>query len=166
MDSELMQKRILIGIPRTPSLYQKWFKKNRTKKQTNEQYKAKESIFFCLKRFKFVYLGPYDVVQIHKQVTQILFESLKSLHTLFDTYLIGIWITCWGNLDQIVWSKMYKIFSFFDKKLEFFFLILFDKALTPFCKTFQWLKQLFNGKLLIFRLLSFSVSKIMAVRHV
>ena len=35
---------------------------------------------------------------------------------------------------------------------------IFDKALTPFCKKFLWLKQLFDGKLLIFRQLSFCVS--------
>ena len=45
--------------------------------------------------------------------------------------------------------------EFFAKKNEFFKTI-FDKALTPFCKAFLQLKQLFNDKLLTFRLLSFS----------
>ena len=35
----------------------------------------------------------------------------------------------------------------------------------PFLKTFLWLKQLFNAKLLISRLASFSVQKIMVVWH-
>ena len=43
---------------------------------------------------------------------------------------------------------------------------IFDKALMPFWKTFLWLKQLFNAKLLISRLPSFSVPKITVVRHV
>ena len=53
-------------------------------------------------------------------------------------------------------------FELFDKK----WLTIFDKALTPFWKTFLYLKQLFNAKLLISRLPSFSVSKITVVRHV
>ena len=42
---------------------------------------------------------------------------------------------------------------------------IFDKALTPF-QDVLLLKQLFNGEVLIFRLLSFSVPKIMIFRHV
>ena len=53
-------------------------------------------------------------------------------------------------------------FELFDKK----WLTIFDKALTPFWKMFLYLKQLFNAKLLISRLPSFSVSKITVVRHV
>ena len=45
------------------------------------------------------------------------------------------------------------------------FKTIFDKALTPFRKTFLLLKQLFNAKLLISRLPSFSVPKITVVRH-
>ena len=37
---------------------------------------------------------------------------------------------------------------------------ILDKALTPFWKTFLLLKQLFNAKLLIYRLPSFSVPKL------
>ena len=36
--------------------------------------------------------------------------------------------------------------SFWGKKSSFFKSI-FDKALTPFCKTFLYVKQLFDGKL-------------------
>ena len=36
-------------------------------------------------------------------------------------------------------------FELFDKK----WLTIFDKVLTPFWKKFQWLKQLFDAKLLI-----------------
>ena len=30
-------------------------------------------------------------------------------------YLISIWTTCWWNLNEIVWSKIYKILSFLTK---------------------------------------------------
>ena len=76
-------------------------------------------------------------------------------------YLILIWTTCWRNLNQIIRSEMYKI-----RQKQMSLETIFDKALTPFCKTFLYLKQLFNGKLLIFKFLSFSVLKIMVVRHV
>ena len=33
--------------------------------------------------------------------------------------MIGIWIKCCQNLNPIVWSKMYKILSFFDKEPSF-----------------------------------------------
>ena len=57
-------------------------------------------------------------------------------------------------------------FELFDKKKTRFLKTIFDKALTPFWKTFLQLKQLFNAKLLISRLPSFSVPKIMVVQHV
>ena len=41
--------------------------------------------------------------------------SLKSLHTLFDTYLDHML----ANLNQIVWSDTAKILSFLTKKLSF-----------------------------------------------
>ena len=45
--------------------------------------------------------------------------------------------------------------------------VLFDKKwLTIFEKMFLWLKQLFDSKILIQRLSSFSVPKITALRHV
>ena len=56
-------------------------------------------------------------------------------------------------------------FELLDKKLSSF-KTKFDKALTPFCKTFLWLKQLFDGKLLIFRLPFFGVPKFMVIQHV
>ena len=46
----------------------------------------------------------------------------------------------------------------FDKNKKS--LTIFDKVLTPFWKTFLWLKQLFDAKILIQRLLSFSVPKL------
>ena len=58
-----------------------------------------------------------------------------------------------------------KKFELFDKKNRFFKTI-FDKALTPFWKAFLQLKQLFNNKLIIWRLTFFSVLKITVVRHV
>ena len=53
-------------------------------------------------------------------------------------------------------------FELFDKKIVFFN-AFFDKASTPFWKTFLQLKQLFNAKILISRLPSFSVPKITVV---
>ena len=55
--------------------------------------------------------------------------SLKSLHTLFDTYLDHMLV----KFDQNHMSQPYKILSFFDKKL----LTIFDKVLTPFWKMFR-----------------------------
>ena len=69
-------------------------------------------------------------------------------------------VSCWRNLNQIVWYEMKRKIELLDKKPSSFKTI-FDKALTPFCEKFLWLKQLFHGKLLIFRLPFFSVSKIM-----
>ena len=43
---------------------------------------------------------------------------------------------------------------------------IFDIVLTPFWKMFLLLKQKFDAKLLVERLLSFSVPKITVVRHV
>ena len=87
-------------------------------------------------------------------------EVFKFLH-----YLIRIGSHHAGEiLNQIVCSEVYKILTFLTKKREFF-KDHFDKALMPFCKTFIQLKQLFHGKPSIFRLLSFSVSKNLVVRH-
>ena len=41
--------------------------------------------------------------------------SQKTLHT----FLLCIWSTCWTSLNQIVWSKMYKILSFWTKTRVF-----------------------------------------------
>ena len=53
------------------------------------------------------------------------------------------------------------VFVFFKKWLS-----IFDKVLTPFWKTFLGLKQLFDAKIFIQRLSSFSVPKITALRQV
>ena len=58
--------------------------------------------------------------------------SLKSLHTLFDMYLDHML----ASFETIVWSKLYKILRVFVKQKP-----IFDKDLTPFCKTFLLLKQ-------------------------
>ena len=83
---------------------------------------------------------------------------LTSLHTLFDKYLNHMLVkfeqNCTvGTIQNVV---------FFDKK----WLSIFDKVLTPFWKTFLWLKQLFDAKILIQRLSSFSVPKIPSLQHV
>ena len=74
--------------------------------------------------------------------------SLKFLRTLFDTYLYHMPTTKFEEQ----WFEMYKILSSLAKNL-FFKKSIFDETLTPFCNTFLLLKQLFNGKLLTFRLL-------------
>ena len=84
--------------------------------------------------------------------------SWKSLHTLFDTYLDHMLV----KFEQNRMVRNIQNFELFDKK----WLTIFDKVLTPFWKTFLWLKQLFDAKLLILRLSSFSVPKITVVRHV
>ena len=70
--------------------------------------------------------------------------------SLYIHYLINIWTTCWE-----IWTKLYgpKYTNFwaFDKKPGFLKNIS-DKALTPIWKTFMYLKQLLNAKLLISRL--------------
>ena len=56
-------------------------------------------------------------------------------------------------------------FELFDKNLNFFNTIL-DKNVDAILKEFLLLKQVFYGKILIFRLLSFGVPKFMVLRHV
>ena len=63
------------------------------------------------------------------------FYSVKFLHTLFGKYLDHVLV----EFEQI------PNFDLFDKKC----LTIFDKVLTPFWKTFLWLKQLFDAKLLV-----------------
>ena len=84
--------------------------------------------------------------------------SLKSLYTLFDKYLDHMLVKFEQNRIVLTTQRV----VLFDKK----WLTMFDKVLTPFWKTFLWLKQLFDAKLLIQRLSSFSVPKITALRHV
>ena len=55
-------------------------------------------------------------------------------------------------------NVMYYLSFQWKKKTSFI-----DKTLTSFCKTFLLLKQLLDGKIWIFRLLCFSVPKIMMV---
>ena len=94
-------------------------------------------------------------------------ERLKSLHTFFDTYLDYILAKFEVNLTVRNVQKL----IFWQKPCSF--KTIFDKNLTPFCKTFLWLKFLFDGQLLIFRLPYllifrlpyFSVSKIMVIQH-
>ena len=45
----------------------------------------------------------------------ILEDQSFSIH-----YLIGVWTTCWWNLNQVVWSKLYKILSFLTKMVNHF----------------------------------------------
>ena len=60
----------------------------------------------------------------------------------------------------MVWTL--QNFMLFDKK----WITIFDKVLTPFWKTFLWLKQLFDAKIWIQKLSSFSVPKITALQRV
>ena len=85
-------------------------------------------------------------------------ESLKSLHTLFDKYLDHMLV----KFEQNLMIRTIQNCVLFDKK----WFTIFEQVLTPFWKTFLWLKQLFDTKLLIYRLSSFSVPKITVVQHV
>ena len=71
-------------------------------------------------------------------------------------YVLG---SHWWNLNQIVLSKMYiQFFELFWQKLSFFKTIS-DKSVDAILKMFLLLKQVFNGKLWIIRLISFGVFK-------
>ena len=70
--------------------------------------------------------------------------NLKSLHILFDKHLDHML----AKFEQNRIVRTIQNLVFFDKK----WLTIFDKVLTPFWKTFLWLKQLFDVKLLIQRL--------------
>ena len=59
--------------------------------------------------------------------------SLKSLYTLFDEYLDHTLV----KFGQNHMVRTLQNFELFDKK----WLTIFDKVLTPFWKTFLWLKQ-------------------------
>ena len=84
-------------------------------------------------------------------------ENLKSLHTLFDKCLEHMLL----KFEQNRMVQTIQNFEIFDKK----WLTICDKVLTPFRKTFLWLKQLFDAKIFIYWQLSFSVPKIKVVRH-
>ena len=94
--------------------------------------------------------------------------SCKYCHRKSKVSPYIIWYVCALHADDI-WSIWYghKCTKCVDcwQKTEFL-KKHFWQILTLFCKRFLLLKQLFNGKPLFFRLLSFSVSKIMVVRHV
>ena len=85
--------------------------------------------------------------------------SLKSLHTLFETYLV----TCWWNLNQFVWFEMYKFVSFLTKNGVF--KNHFGQSVKVILQDVSEAETIVNGKLLIFRILSFSVPKIIVVQH-
>ena len=67
--------------------------------------------------------------------------SQKSPHTLFDKYLDHMLV----KFEQNRIVRTIQDFELFDKK----WFTIFDNVLTPFWKTFLWLKQLFDAKLLI-----------------
>ena len=81
--------------------------------------------------------------------------SLKSLHTIFDTYIVGAYAgEIWTKSNCPKCTK----FRVFWQKLGYLKAI-FDKMLTSFWKIFLKLKQVFNGKQLSFRISFFSVKK-------
>ena len=95
------------------------------------------------------------MVPFHVTIADADIGSLKSLHTLFDKYLDHMRV----KFEQ---NRMVRTIQNFDKK----WLKFFDNVLTPFWKTFLRLKQMFDTRILIQRLTSFSVPKITALRHV
>ena len=88
-------------------------------------------------------------------------ERLKSFHTLFDTYMDYMLAKSEPNRQVRNVQKL----SFWTKNRVILKLIFYE-ALTPFCKLFLWLKQLFDVKILIFRLPFFCVPNIMVIQHV
>ena len=68
--------------------------------------------------------------------------GLKSLHTLFVPQYLDHMLV---KFEQNRVVRTIQNFELFVKK----WLTIFDKGLTPFWKTFLWLKQLFDAKLLI-----------------
>ena len=86
--------------------------------------------------------------------------SLKSLYIhSFKNFCI-----CWWNFKQIVWSKLQQFWAFWQKKYGFYNhfwqsvnAILEDVSVAE--------KKKFDAKLLIWRLLSFSVLKVMVFRQ-
>ena len=81
-------------------------------------------------------------------------RSLKSLHTFLKECLYHMLV----KFKQNRMVQTTRNFELLRQKTGFFKTI-FDKALAPFWKTFLQLKQLFNAKLLISRLLSCQCSK-------
>ena len=91
--------------------------------------------------------------------------KFKFLHTLFAMYLAHILAkfepNCRvQNVPNLSFKTKKRVFKKKEKRKK----NVFDKTSMPYCKTFLWLKQLYNGKLLIFRLPSVSVSKL-CIKH-
>ena len=74
----------------------------------------------------------------------------KSLHILFDKYLDML-----VKIEQNRMVRTIQIFEVFDQKR----LTIFYKVLTPFWKTFLWLKQLFDAKLINSKTIIFKCSE-------
>ena len=91
-------------------------------------------------------------------------RSLKSFHTLFDTYLD--YMLAKFEANRIV--RNVQNFELFDKKKKnkqkIVFNTIFDKTLTPFCKTLLQLKQLFIQKTINFQTTIFQCSKIQSTK--
>ena len=75
----------------------------------------------------------------------------KSLHILFYKYLDHVLV----KIEQNRMVRNIQIFKLFDKK----WLTIFYKVLTPFWKTFLWLKQLFDAKLINSKTIIFKCSE-------
>ena len=106
----------------------------------------------------------YDFVQILLVCGTILKEFMerlpmsalaavagKSLHILFDKYLDHVLV----KIEQNRMVRTIQIFELFDQK----WLTIFYKVLTHFWKTFLWLKQLFDAKLLNSKTIIFKCSE-------
>ena len=89
---------------------------------------------------KFTAKNDFPIGHFYVAIADADIGSLKSLHTLFDTYLDQMLV----KFEQNRILRTIQNFGLFDKKW-----LTFDKVLTPFWKTFRWLKQLFDAKLLI-----------------
>ena len=106
----------------------------------------------------------YDFVQILLVCGTILKEFMerlpmsalaavagKSLHILFYKYLDHVLM----KIEQNRMVRTIQIFELFDQK----WLTIFYKVLTPFWKTFLWLKQLFDAKLINSKTIIFKCSE-------
>ena len=91
-------------------------------------------------------------------------RSLKSLHTFLKDCLYHMLLKFEQNL-MIQSTRHFELFMKKKQTKNRFSKTIFDKALAIFWKTFPWLKQLFNAKLMISRLPSVSVSKLTLVQH-
>ena len=85
--------------------------------------------------------------------------SLKSCHTLFDKYLDHM-------LRLVKFEQNHKVLTKFWASWQKMVNHFWQCVDTIVDAMFLWLKQLFDDRLLIQRLISFSVLKIMVVRNV